>query len=55
MAYRFNDFAYLTDLSDIPAETIDSLQASTCSCSIVFVSASTRRTCGWIERWSTSN
>jgi phosphoribosyl 1,2-cyclic phosphate phosphodiesterase len=26
MAYRFNDFAYLTDLSDIPAETIESLQ-----------------------------
>jgi phosphoribosyl 1,2-cyclic phosphate phosphodiesterase len=26
MAYRFNDFAYLTDLSDIPKETIDSLR-----------------------------
>jgi len=26
MAYRFNDFAYLTDLSEIPPETIDSLQ-----------------------------
>ena len=26
MAYRFNDFAYLTDLSEIPEKTIDSLQ-----------------------------
>ena len=26
MAYRFNDFAYLTDLSEIPAETIDCLK-----------------------------
>jgi phosphoribosyl 1,2-cyclic phosphate phosphodiesterase len=26
MAYRFNDFAYLTDLSEIPRPTIDRLQ-----------------------------
>ncbi len=26
IAYRFNDFAYLTDLSEIPRETIDALQ-----------------------------
>ena len=26
MAYRFNDFAYLTDLSEIPPATIDALQ-----------------------------
>jgi phosphoribosyl 1,2-cyclic phosphate phosphodiesterase len=26
MAYRFNDFAYLTDLSEIPRETMDALQ-----------------------------
>lgn len=26
MAYRFNDFAYLTDLSEIPPSTIDALQ-----------------------------
>jgi len=26
MAYRFNDFAYLTDLSEIPPETINALQ-----------------------------
>ena len=26
MAYRFNDFAYLTDLSEIPRETIDALR-----------------------------
>ena len=26
MAYRFNDFAYLTDLSEIPSETIDALR-----------------------------
>ena len=26
MAYRFNDFAYLTDLSEIHAETVDSLR-----------------------------
>lgn len=26
MAYRFNDFAYLTDLSEIPPPTIDALQ-----------------------------
>jgi phosphoribosyl 1,2-cyclic phosphate phosphodiesterase len=26
MAYRFNDFAYATDLSEIPAQTIDALQ-----------------------------
>jgi phosphoribosyl 1,2-cyclic phosphate phosphodiesterase len=25
MAYRFNDFAYLTDLSEIPAATLDAL------------------------------
>ena len=25
MAYRFNDFAYLTDLSEIPPETMDAL------------------------------
>ena len=27
MAYRFNDFAYLTDLSEIPGVTMDALQA----------------------------
>ena len=26
MAYRFNDFAYLTDLSEIPRATMDALQ-----------------------------
>jgi phosphoribosyl 1,2-cyclic phosphate phosphodiesterase len=26
MAYRFNDFAYLTDLSEIPPDTIDLLR-----------------------------
>jgi len=26
MAYRFNDFAYLTDLSEIPGETLDGLR-----------------------------
>jgi phosphoribosyl 1,2-cyclic phosphate phosphodiesterase len=26
IAYRFNDFAYLTDLSEIPQATIDALQ-----------------------------
>jgi phosphoribosyl 1,2-cyclic phosphate phosphodiesterase len=26
MAYRFNDFAYLTDLSEIPRATLDSLR-----------------------------
>jgi len=26
MAYRFNDFAYLTDLSEIPRSTLDALQ-----------------------------
>jgi phosphoribosyl 1,2-cyclic phosphate phosphodiesterase len=26
MSYRFNDFAYATDLSDIPPETMDALQ-----------------------------
>jgi phosphoribosyl 1,2-cyclic phosphate phosphodiesterase len=27
MGYRFNDFAYLTDLSEIPRSTLDALQA----------------------------
>ena len=26
MAYRFNDFAYLTDLSEIPRATLDALK-----------------------------
>ena len=28
MAYRFNDFAYATDLSEIPPETMKQLQRS---------------------------
>ena len=51
MAYRFNDFAYLTDLSEIPPETIDSLRdLGRAGARLPAFPASIRRISGSIKR-----
>jgi phosphoribosyl 1,2-cyclic phosphate phosphodiesterase len=50
IAYRFNDFAYLTDLSEIPPPQWKRYGIWTFWFLTVYVSKNIQRTCGWIRR-----